>query len=160
MRAYCAWLFLWHYGYIQLSVLLMLVLLGSLIAIYLRLGIGKSSASMKEHICVRAPFSLYLGWITVATIANTASAFMTSAWITSILSAETWTVLVIVVAIAINFLVLATRRDVILAAVLVWALYGIMSKQTAPLVDVISQAGMVVVCIGIIIVAFLKLRKK
>lgn len=158
--ANCAWLFLWHYGYILLSVLLMAVLLGSLIAIYLRLGIGKSSAPLKEHIFVNAPFSLYLGWITVATIANTASALAPYPAITSILSAEYWTALVIVVAIGINCLILATRRDVILAAVLVWALFGIMTKQTAPLVDLASQAGMIVVGIGIVIAAILKLKKQ
>lgn len=69
-----AWLFAWQFEYMALTVLLMLALLGTLIAIYLRLVIGKSSASLNEKLAVHLPFSVYLGWITVATIANISAA--------------------------------------------------------------------------------------
>ena len=51
----------------------MVVLLLALIAIYLRLGTGFSRVSPAETWLVRVPFSIYLGWITVATIANITS---------------------------------------------------------------------------------------
>ena len=56
-----AWLALWHYEQIPLSLVAMLVLLGSLIAIYLRLGIGRGRFTTAETLLVNAPFSLYLG---------------------------------------------------------------------------------------------------
>ncbi len=56
----------------------MFLLLASLIAIYLRLGIGKSSAQLSEKLAVHLPFSVYLGWITIASIANVSD--IISAW--------------------------------------------------------------------------------
>src|SRR4030042_4654031 len=64
------WLFLWQFEYLSLSVVLMFLLLASLILIYLRLNIGKSKADTRERLAVHLPFSVYLGWITIATIAN------------------------------------------------------------------------------------------
>ena len=70
-----AWIAAWHFGYYTLSVGLMLILLVSLIGIYLRLNIGRRDASLswQDKLFYQVPFSLYLGWITVATIANIAS---------------------------------------------------------------------------------------
>ncbi|MFH1381718.1 MAG: tryptophan-rich sensory protein, partial [Chloroflexota bacterium] len=64
------WIFAWHYEIVPLSVLIMLILLVTLIAIYLRLRIGRSDSSKTEKYLVHLPFSVYLGWITIATIAN------------------------------------------------------------------------------------------
>ncbi len=64
------WLFLWQFEYLGLSVILMFLLLVSLTSIYLRLGIGKSKVSKTEKLVVHLPFSVYLGWITIASIAN------------------------------------------------------------------------------------------
>lgn len=65
-----AWLFLWHYEQFVFSLLAMGILLLLLIAIYLRLGIGRMPVRAVETWLVRVPFSIYLGWITVATVAN------------------------------------------------------------------------------------------
>ncbi len=69
-----AWIFLWHYQLFPLTLVAMLVLLGTLIGIYLRLRIGRTSPPLVERLAVDLPFSIYLGWITVATIANVTSA--------------------------------------------------------------------------------------
>jgi hypothetical protein len=65
-----SWLFLWQNNYISYSVILIIGFLLSLIAIYLRLNIGKSKVPLKEKLAVHLPFSVYLGWLTIATIAN------------------------------------------------------------------------------------------
>src|SRR5512141_2232641 len=65
-----AWLFCWHYNLFGLSVLVMLALLGLLIASYRALNVQQTVASTAEKWCVDYPFSTYLGWISVATIAN------------------------------------------------------------------------------------------
>jgi len=67
------WIFLWHYERFPLTLLAMLVLLATLIITYLRLGIGRTKVSTAEAWAVRVPFSIYLGWITVATAANVTS---------------------------------------------------------------------------------------
>ncbi len=64
------WLFLWQYNFLSLSVVLMFLLLISLILIYTRLGIGKTQAKLSEKLAISLPFSIYLGWITIASIAN------------------------------------------------------------------------------------------
>lgn len=48
----------------------MLILLATLIIVYLRLGISETNVPKSEAWIVRIPFSIYLGWITVAMIAN------------------------------------------------------------------------------------------
>jgi benzodiazapine receptor len=125
------WLFIWHYDPIVLSVVLMFALLATLIAVYLRLGIGKTSVTVKERAMVHLPFSVYLGWITVASIANVASALVSVGWNGFGLADETWAVLVIAVALLITLAVIATRKDVAYSLVLIWALVGIAVNQSA-----------------------------
>jgi hypothetical protein len=74
------WIFAWHYEIVPLSLVLMLILLGYLIAIYLRLNIGKSEATKSEKYLVHLPFSVYLGWITIATIANVTALLVDINW--------------------------------------------------------------------------------
>ncbi len=139
------WLFLWHYDQIALSVPLMFALLATLIAIYLRLQIGRSTLPLKEKLCVHLPFSVYLGWITVATIANVATALTAINWDGFGISNETWAVLVIIVALAITLTVIITRRDVAYSLVLIWALVGIIVKQTENQSVVITAAASAII---------------
>ncbi len=139
------WLFLWHYDQIALSVLLMFALLATLIAIYLRLQIGRSTLPLKEKLCAHLPFSVYLGWITVATIANVATALTAINWDGFGISNDTWAVLVIIVALAITLTVIITRRDVAYSLVLIWALVGIIVKQTENQSVVITAAASAII---------------
>jgi len=124
-----SWLFLWHYGLITYSVILMFGLLSSLIAIYLRLNIGKADVSLKEKVCVHLPFSVYMGWITVASIANVAVALTFLNWDAAGIDPAIWALLVIAIALLITLAVIATRKDIGYSLVIVWALGGIMAKQ-------------------------------
>jgi hypothetical protein len=126
-----AWLLLWHYELVGLSLLAMLVLLGSLLAVYLRLGTGRTPAGPAERWFFRVPCSVYLGWITVATIANATAFLVKAGWNGFGLPPEVWTVVVIVVAALITGAVLATRRDAGYGLVILWALVGIMLKRSA-----------------------------
>jgi benzodiazapine receptor len=126
-----AWLFLWQFEYLSLSVVLMFMLLATLIAIYLRLNIGKSTASLRERLAVHVPFSVYLGWITIASIANVAVTLVSLKWDSFGVSQETWAILIIIVALLITLIVTATRKDVAYGLVIVWALAGIAVKQSA-----------------------------
>jgi benzodiazapine receptor len=125
------WIFLWQYEYITLSVPLMFALLASLIAIYLRLNVGKANVPMREKLTVQLPFSVYLGWITIASIADVAAALVSVSWDGFGISNETWAILVIAVALIIALLVTFTRRDVGYDLVIIWALVGIAVKQSA-----------------------------
>jgi hypothetical protein len=124
-----AWIFLWHYEFFPLSVVAMLTLLGLLIAIYLRLDIGRAKVAPAMKWLVHVPFSLYLGWITVATIANITSVLYFLEWNGWGISPEAWTLIMLAAAVAIGGAVSLTRGDVAYAAVLIWAFAGIAVKH-------------------------------
>jgi len=150
------WIFAWHYEIVLLSVVIMLILLISLITIYLRLKIGISSASGIEKYLVHLCFSIYLGWITVATIANITSLLVGINWNRLGLSEPFWTVAVIIVAIIIALAMLLIRRDIFYALIIVWAFYGIWLKRSSataePMRNIIMTvlAGIAIVSLSIL----------
>lgn len=124
------WLLLWQYGFVSLSVLPMFALLATLIATYLRLNIGKSDVSLKEKLSVHLPFSVYLGWITIATVADVAAALVSVPWDGFGIGSATWAILVVAITLIITLLVILTRRDIAYGIVIIWALIGIAVKQS------------------------------
>jgi hypothetical protein len=124
------WIFLWHYEQFVLTLLAMFTLLGSLIAIYVELGIGRTPVSTGEKWLVRVPFSIYLGWISVATIANITSTLEYVNWGGWGISEQSWAVIMLAVAVVLAFLVALTRRDVAYILVFVWAFIGIGVEQS------------------------------
>jgi hypothetical protein len=155
------WLFLWQYEYITASVPVIFALLVTLIVIYLRLDIGRSQATRAEKICVHLPVSVYLGWITIASIADASSGLVSVGWTGFGLSQSTWAQLVVVVALAITLLALATRRDPAFGLVIVWALVGIAANQLVhPEVALVTEASAVVVAMATSAVSYLVLVRQ
>jgi benzodiazapine receptor len=147
-----AWIFLWHYEIFLLTLVAMLALLLLLIAIYLRLDIGRDQVSTAEKWLVHVPFSIYLGWITVATIANVTSLLDYLNWSGWGISPEAWTVIMLVAGLVIASAVSLTRGDVAYMLVIVWAFAGIAVKHadtpvvaTAAWVTAVLAALMLVV---------------
>jgi hypothetical protein len=124
-----AWIFLWHYNRFPLTLIAMLVLLATLIVTYLRLGIGRTAVSTGEKWAAQLPFSIYLGWITVATVANISDVLDYLKWDRFGVAPEVWMSIVLAAVLVIAVIVNFTRRDVAYAAVLLWALAGITVKQ-------------------------------
>ena len=125
------WIFLWHYNQFPLTIVVMLVLLGTLIVTYLRLGIGRTAVSRAETWAARVPFSIYLGWITVATVANATDVLDYLKWDGFGLAPEVWMVIMLAAVVVIAALMSFTRRDIAYALVLLWALAGIAVKFAA-----------------------------
>ncbi len=126
-----AWIFLWHYEQFPLTIIAMLVLLLSLIIAYLKLGIRRIQVSAAEKWLVHLPFSIYLGWITVATVANATSLLDYLKWDRFGLSSETWMWIILAAVLIIAVLMNFTRRDIAYALVILWALAGISVKHAA-----------------------------
>lgn len=142
-----AWIYLWHYGYYTLTMLVMLGLLATLIAIYLRLDIGKRAFKSIEKWTIAIPFSLYLGWITVATIAN-ATAVLSYIGFSGGISPLAWTILLLVAGVIIAALMAFTRSDIAYLLVLVWAFAGISVRWMAdPVLGIagFAAAGLVLI---------------
>jgi benzodiazapine receptor len=126
-----AWLFCWHYNRFGLSVLVMLGLLISLIVSYLKLDVGRTSVSAAEKWSVDIPFSSYLGWISVATIANISDYLYFINWDGFGIAPQTWAVIMIVVASLLGLIMTFARRDSAYTFVLAWSFAGIAVKQAA-----------------------------
>lgn len=140
-----AWLFAWHYNQFALSVLIMLGLLGLLIASYLRLDVARTKVGTAEKWCVDIPFSVYLGWITVATVANITDLLYLVNWNGFGIAPEIWAMIMILVACLIGLLMALTRRDAAYLFVLVWSFAGIAVKQAAtPMVAYAAWAATLV----------------
>lgn len=129
--ANAAWVVAWHYDLLLLSLLIMAAILATLIAIYRSLGLVDTNASLAERLALQIPFSLYTGWISVATIANISAVQTGLGWDNWILDPVTWTQLKIALAGAIGAMVLLRRSDIVFMLVIVWAAYGIATKQAA-----------------------------
>jgi len=113
------WLFLWHYQYFILSVVIMVSLLVTLIFLYKTV---KKSATGLGNI---VPFSVYLGWVSVATIANISYVLVDSGWNQFGLSDVFWTVTILFVAAGLAILFRLREKDAIFPLVFVWAFIGI-----------------------------------
>jgi hypothetical protein len=108
------------------------------------------------------PFSTYLGWITIASIANIAVTLVSVNWGGLGINSETWAALIIIVALLITTMVLATRKDVAYGLVIVWALVGIAAGQSGNQnIVMLAQASAVIVLIALTAtILFTKLRRQ
>ncbi|MBG0767684.1 tryptophan-rich sensory protein [Sphaerochaeta halotolerans] len=142
------WLFSWHYQKIGLSLLLMLVLLVCLIRINDLIDL--KSMDRQSYWALTVPFSVYLGWITVATIANVTTFLVSIGWSGWGISEMTWTAIVLVVGILIALSWAFRRREPAYLLTLIWAYTGILIKHTSqegfngnyPLILVVVAIGL------------------
>ena len=148
------WIIFWHYGYYTLTLVVMLTLLASLIVIYRRLAAVRPADAATRWL-VHAPFSLYLGWISVATIANASTVLVALGWDGRPLDPIAWTVVMITTAAALSLLMSRIHRDAIYATVIAWALIGILVKQSAiPAVAIASVTALIVLVAGAVAIEF------
>jgi len=147
-----AWIFAWHFLNMALSIVFMLVILFSLIMIYLRLDIGKAEVSRGEKLFIHVPISVYLGWITIATIANITALLVSIGVEPFGIVPEILTTIVIFVAILITALMLYIRKDIAYSLVVIWASLGIFLKQINGSIIVAVMALLAIIIIGVLVI--------
>jgi translocator protein len=147
--ANAAWIFLWHYEQFAFTLLAMGTLLLSLVAIYLRLGVGSARPSTAERWLVHVPFSVYLGWVTVATIANVTSVLYWAGWSGWGVPPQSWAIAMLLAGACITIAVILSRAGVAFALVIVWAYTGVAVKQAgAPAVAFVAIALAILVALA------------
>ena len=144
------WLVTWHLEWLVPSLMLMLLLLAMLVRIYRTLD--SVDAGFARRWLVQAPFSLYLGWISVATIANASAVQTALYWNDLGLDATTWTLAKLALAAAIACVVSLRRRDVVFPLVVAWAAWGIASGQAD--VPAVAGAAMTVMLVAALVAVF------
>uniref|UniRef100_A0A7C4M0L6 Tryptophan-rich sensory protein n=1 Tax=candidate division CPR3 bacterium TaxID=2268181 RepID=A0A7C4M0L6_UNCC3 len=122
-----AWIFAWHYDVIWLSIILMLALLVLLIKITDILRGEKMTK--QEKVFISTPFSIYFGWITVATIANTTVFLLSLGWNGSGIAEYIWASIIILVGALIGILRMNKDKNIAYGLVLIWAYLGILLKH-------------------------------
>ncbi|WP_273852860.1 TspO/MBR family protein [Guptibacillus spartinae] len=145
------WIFLWHYEFFGLSVIVMLLLLLTLIRLYTKAK--AADASFFDLL----PFSVYLGWISVATIANISYYLTYIDWDGFGLSDSIWTFILLLIATILALTFLKKENDWVYPLVFVWAFIGIgVKNQNAdvPLVVFSSYVLAALIFIVTILYAF------
>lgn len=142
--ANCVWLFLWHWELLPLSMVAMLALLGALLGVYVLLRRGNPATTFGERLALWWPFSIYLGWVSVATIANATVTLARAGWTGWGLAPAAWVAVLCAVAVVLAVTVGLRSDDGFFAAVFVWAFVALAVRQRDS-VPVVLAAGIVVV---------------
>jgi benzodiazapine receptor len=124
-----SWIILWHHLFLVASVIVMLFFLAALILIYIRINEYKNLLSPFMRFWVYHTFLVYLGWISVATIANATALFVGIGWQGNPLAPQTWSVLMILIALLLGLFFVGMKKEPAYGYVLSWAFFGIYASQ-------------------------------
>jgi hypothetical protein len=153
------WLFLWHYNIFSLTLVAMLAILASLLYIYMQISRGGADLNLNQKWLVKLPFSIYLGWISVATIANVTQVLFFFEWGGWGISAAVWAVIMLVIATILGLLMMWRENDIAYVLVLVWAFIGISNSQAdTALVANTAWFASILLVIAMIFVFFIRRR--
>jgi len=147
-----AWIVAWHYLQIELSVLIMLLFLSTLIQLFLKTKSMAHDLNLIQRFILQTPFIVYLGWISVATIANITALLVAYKWTALSIAPVYWSAAMILIAIVLAAVMLIKFKAVPFALVVAWALWGIYNAQgpAAPILARLTAIG-----IGVLISAVL-----
>ncbi|MBA4348063.1 MAG: lantibiotic ABC transporter permease [Clostridiales bacterium] len=126
-----SWIIAWHYGLLTISFLLLALLLLALIDLRLIIQAYKP-LSVKEKWFVRLPFSVYFGWVTIATIAGAAALLVGNGFGGLGLSEADWTIIILLVGAVIGIATALRFHDIPYLLVLIWAYANILSNHLSP----------------------------
>lgn len=156
-----AWLFAWHWQLMGLSVLIMFCLLATLLHTSIAVGIGNAKYNTQEKWLVHAPFGIYLGWISIATIANITAFLVSIKWQAWGISEFHWTTTMIIIGTVIALFVVVVRNNIFYGMAVIWALIGIGIKRES-IADPISMAIIpyTEVCIIVLVIGIVFRLKK
>ncbi len=123
------WIMAWHHFNMGLALLLITVMLVCLILIASRLS--QEEFTLKEKAFIAVPFSVYFGWITVATIANVTILLVSIGWDGFGLAEATWTVIILITGLIIGIARMLKDSSAAYGLVFIWAYTGILIKHTS-----------------------------
>ena len=140
-----AWILAWHFLQIELSVLIMLLFLSTLIQLFLKSKSYVNDLTATQKIVLHTPFMVYLGWISVATIANLTALLVSYKWDAFGVSEVYWSVMMMGIAVLLALIMLKKYQIIEYALVVTWALWGIRARQGPiyPLIQSIATVSIV-----------------
>lgn len=146
------WIFAWHYELILLSVIIMLALLTSLIYLYFIID-KQNIKGFTGKLALKIPVSVYLGWISVATIANITVLLVSINWDGFGISDNIWSIVMISIGTLLALIMLLKNKDIAYSLVVIWAYCGIIIKRSSA--DVIHNDIIYTCYIAILVIVAL-----
>ena len=152
-----SWILAWHYLWIWTSVIIMLLFLSTLIYIFITGKEKESSLNKTQSFLLYTPFLVYLGWISVATIANTTALLVKIDWNGFGISPVTWSLIMMITATILAIYFIWVEKIASYSLVIMWALWGIRAARTddAPFLSQAALLGLVLIFI-VLISGFIK----
>lgn len=108
------------------------------------------------HRLVHGPFAVYLGWITVATIANASVVLYSLGWTGLGIAGPTWAVILLVIATCIGAAIVLGRAGWGYGVVLVWAFIGIVIKYAATWAIAVTAGVTAAIMVLLIVLALIR----
>lgn len=156
-----SWIFAWHYLQVELSVIIMLFFLAALCKIFIIANKSIQGITFLQSFLLITPFTVYLGWISVATIANITALFVQFSWNGFGMDAIYWSSLMILVAIALGLHFLFKYNVIAYTMVITWALWGIKASQgKVKIINMCSTAGLLILFAAMLLFILGQLRKR
>ena len=158
-----SWMISLHYQNFLLSTLTMTLVLISLLVIYHKLDIGIELVTPAMRILVHLPFSIYLGWITMASISNISNLLYSTGWNGFGISDKIWAVVMMVMTIVIAELTAFNRQDLAYLAVFVWSFIGLAvnNRGVSPVFEAACvSAGIVIVITMVTLIARTRMQTR
>ncbi|CAN1505547.1 hypothetical protein MCERE19_00623 [Spirosomataceae bacterium] len=153
-----SWILAWHYEMVALSVLIMIAFLATLIILFLNNEKIRNTTFI-EKLVIETPLNVYLGWISVATIANITALLVTIGWTGNPLTESTWTIIMLIIGTALAAIMLLRRSNFAYALVIIWAFYGIFSKRQTSANPEIAQTALILIAIISFSFAYILFKK-
>ena len=147
-----SWVIAWHYGLLTISFVLLALFLIAMIDIRLIIH-AQEPLSVKEKWFVRLPFSVYFGWVTVATIAGATALLVGNGFGGFGISEPVWTMLILLVGGVIGIATALKFRDIPYLLVFVWAYSNILTNHLSPTGFAGAYTG-VIATLGFCLAAF------
>lgn len=147
-----AWLWFWLNEQTGISVLIMFTILFSLTQTTLRLGIGSRKVTTAELVTTWWPVGIYLGWISVATIANISAYLAKIEW--SFLFTELqWTIIMISIAGILNLFMILKKNMASFGVVGIWAIAAIAMRHwdQIALLQWVAVAWAVILAVSVVV---------
>ncbi|PQJ80063.1 hypothetical protein BTO18_13160 [Polaribacter porphyrae] len=149
-----AWVFAWIYEYTGISCIFIFLLLASILKIIINNKMQIQAVKTSKLLLISLPFVIYGGWVTVASVANVSSYLVKINWEGFGVSAEIWTIIMIVIATLINLMMLSKRKLYAFALAGAWALtaIGVANKENYSTVSTVALGAAVLLVLATLII--------
>lgn len=146
------WIIAWHYLLPGLSVVIMVALLLTLLAIFVVLQ-RAALVTARDRWLLRLPFTVYLAWICVATIANVSALLARNSALVNAVNPTLVTSIMLAMAAGLAAMMTWRFQVPAFALVVMWALYGIYLRWHGSDFDVLAGTAQILFVILTLVAA-------